>query len=221
MLLPRSCASIFVLSPAAVFALPPTTVFALPPATVVALPPAPVAALPPAAGSVLDSQRKGTSLTAVVLNCHHTLLPLPQSPPPAAIATAIATAIMANYIPPHQPQLRRPLGTFVGEKKHPSQGGNPYSQDVRDLVITCYQLGLPLVSPDLDELRQEYQYPSVWSCWRYIRQFIQEGRNSTRCRMGAGQLTGPIGVEANPHKGYWGASLTKQNNNKPQGKQKG
>jgi hypothetical protein len=61
---------------------------------------------------------------------------------------AIATAIMAN-------------NTFVGEKKHPSRGGNPYSQDMRDLVITRYQLGLPLVSPDLDELNQEYQYPSV------------------------------------------------------------
>ena len=46
---------------------------------------------------------------------------------------------------------------------------------MRDLVITRYQLGLPLVSPDLDELRQEYQYPSVWSCRRYIRQFIQKG----------------------------------------------
>ena len=80
MLLPRSCAAIFVLSPAAVFALPPATIFALPPATVVALPPAAVAALPPAAGSVLDSRRKGTSLTAVVVNCRrrHTLLPLPR-----------------------------------------------------------------------------------------------------------------------------------------------
>jgi len=63
----------------------------------------------------------------------------------------------------------------VDEKKHPSQGGNPYSQDMRDMVITRYQLGLPLVSPDLDELRQEYQYPSLWLCWRYIRKFIQEG----------------------------------------------
>ena len=36
------------------------------------------------------------------------------------------------------------------------------------------------------------------------------GHNSARRRMGAGQLTGPIGAEANPHKGYWGASSTKQ-----------
>ena len=63
----------------------------------------------------------------------------------------------------------------MGEKKHPSRGGSPYSQDMRDLVITCYQLGLTLILPDLDELRKEYQYPSVWSCRRYIRQFIQEG----------------------------------------------
>jgi hypothetical protein len=38
---------------------------------------------------VLDSQRKGTSLTAVFVNCRHrhTLLPLPRSSPPAARRT--------------------------------------------------------------------------------------------------------------------------------------
>ena len=116
---PRSRAAVLVLSTAAVFTLPPATIFALPPATVVTLPPATIAALPSAAGSVIYSQRKGASLTATVINCccRHTLLPLPQSPPPAAIA------LMANYIPPHQPQLRRPLGTSWGRRNTPAEGG--------------------------------------------------------------------------------------------------
>jgi hypothetical protein len=73
------------------------------------------------------------------------------------------------------PQMRRPLGTFEGEKKHPSRGGNAYSQDMREEVITRFQLGLPMKTPELTALREEYQYPSVWTCRRYIQQFLVEG----------------------------------------------
>jgi hypothetical protein len=81
---------------------------------------------------------------------------------------------MADNNLPH-PQMRRPLGTFEGEKKHPSQGGNAYSQDMREEVITRFQLGLPMKTPELTALREEYQYPSVWMCRRYIQQFLVEG----------------------------------------------
>jgi hypothetical protein len=47
-----------------------------------------------------------------------------------------------------RPQLRRPLGTYTREEKHPSSGGNPYSQDMREKVIARHQLGLPIVTPE-------------------------------------------------------------------------
>ena len=70
-----------------------------------------------------------------------------------------------------RPQLRRPLGTYTREAKHPSRGGNPYSQDMREEVITRHQLGLPIVTPEIMALCQQYQYPSEWMCRWYIRQF--------------------------------------------------
>ena len=42
-------------------------------------------------------------------------------------------------------------------------------------VITRHQLGLPIVSPELMALCQQYQYPSVWACRQYIRQFNASG----------------------------------------------
>ena len=74
-----------------------------------------------------------------------------------------------------RPQLCRPLGTYTREEKHPSSGGNPYSQDMHEEVITRHQLGLPIVSPELMALCQQYQYPSVWACRQYIRQFNASG----------------------------------------------
>jgi len=74
-----------------------------------------------------------------------------------------------------RPQLRRPLGTYTREEKHPSSGGNPYSQDMRDEVIARHQLGLPTVTPELTALHQQYKYPSVWTCRRYIRQIDDSG----------------------------------------------
>ena len=61
------------------------------------------------------------------------------------------------------PQLRRLLGIYTREEKHPSSGGNPYSQDMRKEVIARHQHGLPIVIPELTVLRQQYKYPSVWT----------------------------------------------------------
>ena len=55
------------------------------------------------------------------------------------------------------PQLRRPLRTYTREEKHPSSGGNPYSQDMREEVIAQHQLGLPTVTPELAALCQQVQ----------------------------------------------------------------
>jgi hypothetical protein len=65
--------------------------------------------------------------------------------------------------------------TYTREEKHLSSGGNPYSQDMREEVIARHQLGLPIVTPELTALRQQYKYSSVWMCWRYIRQFNASG----------------------------------------------
>jgi hypothetical protein len=100
---------------------------------------------------------------------------------------------MANNNLPH-PQMRRPLGTFEGEKKHPSQGGNAYSQDMREEFITPFQLGLPMKTPELTALSEECQYPSVWTCWGYIQQFLVEGharpKYDTGNRMAERQVLG-------------------------------
>ncbi len=81
---------------------------------------------------------------------------------------------MVNNLPPHR-RLRQPLGTFQHDgKKHPSWGGNPYPQEVREEVITRYVLGIPLQSPDLDALRAVYAYPSLQTCTRYIKQQYHE-----------------------------------------------
>ncbi len=61
--------------------------------------------------------------------------------------------------PPQLPPLPVPRGMFPGEKKHPSRGGNPYSDDFRLGVIMRYQLGLPLVTDELSDLGAVYVYP--------------------------------------------------------------
>lgn len=77
---------------------------------------------------------------------------------------------MVNNLPPHR-RLRRPLGTFQEDKKHPSWGGNAYSQEVRGEVMTRYMLGLPLETPELQQLRAVYAFPSMVSCERWIKQY--------------------------------------------------
>ena len=74
----------------------------------------------------------------------------------------------------HQ-QLRKPRGTFVTEKTHPSWGGNAYSLDVRAEIITRWQLGLPLNTIDLNELRAVYSFPSLQTCIRWVDQYNDVG----------------------------------------------
>jgi hypothetical protein len=42
-------------------------------------------------------------------------------------------------------------------------------------VISRYQLGFPMVTPELIALHEQYLYPSVPTCHRYIKQFHAVG----------------------------------------------
>ena len=68
-------------------------------------------------------------------------------------------------------QLRPPLQTRVEQEVHPSLGtGNPYSQDMRALVMFLSQQGLqndPNVANLVDLLRLNHAYPSAITQWRY------------------------------------------------------
>jgi hypothetical protein len=84
--------------------------------------------------------------------------------------------------PPQLPQqlsaLPPPRGTFAGETKHPSRGGNPYSDKFRHNLIMRYQLGLLLVTAELMDLRAVYTYPSM-SFWEW---YIKNHDDLGHCR---------------------------------------
>jgi hypothetical protein len=52
-----------------------------------------------------------------------------------------------KMVPNSAPQLPFPCGMYAEENKHPSNGGNPYSYDFRNNVITRFLLHLPLNFP--------------------------------------------------------------------------
>ena len=60
-------------------------------------------------------------------------------------------------------------------KPHPSNGGNPYSDDLRNDVIQRYLLHQSLNTPELNALRAVYAYPSLRSCERYIEKWLVLG----------------------------------------------
>ena len=68
-------------------------------------------------------------------------------------------------------QQRPPLQTRVGQEVHPYLGsGNPYSQDMRALVMYLSQQGLqndPQIANLVDILRLNHVYPSAITQWRY------------------------------------------------------
>jgi hypothetical protein len=66
------------------------------------------------------------------------------------------------------PQLPLPLVTYTKEKKHPSNGGNPYSDDFRNIVITRFLSNLPLDLRELMIMHQQYAYPCFETCKRYV-----------------------------------------------------
>jgi hypothetical protein len=51
---------------------------------------------------------------------------------------------------------------FAGAKKHPGHGGNPYSDNFTLDIIMWYQLGLPLVTDELNDLHAVYAYTSIF-----------------------------------------------------------
>jgi hypothetical protein len=73
------------------------------------------------------------------------------------------------------PHILLPQGTYFEEKKHPCNGGNPYSDDFHNNVVTRYLPNLPLVSVELMILCQQYAYPCVETCKRYVCQFQEVG----------------------------------------------
>ena len=72
-------------------------------------------------------------------------------------------------------QIRQPMGVFIDDKPHPSWGGNAYSLDIREEVITRWFLGIPLESPELQALRDQYVYPCYQTCVNWIEQYRQFG----------------------------------------------
>ena len=73
------------------------------------------------------------------------------------------------------PSLPLPRGTFTDARPHPSRGGNPYSDDFRNDVITHYLLGISIDTNALNALRVVHAYPSIRTCMRFIHQFHQVG----------------------------------------------
>ena len=68
-------------------------------------------------------------------------------------------------------KVRLPLGTREEATKHPSRGGNPYSQEYRLLVISIYQEGgwQALCTPEYDALRALKKFPCRSTCKSWIR----------------------------------------------------
>ena len=89
----------------------------------------------------------------------------------AVLTFLLSRAGMANPMN----QFVLPLGTFTDPGPHPSRGGNPYSDPRRQSIITMWQLGIPLESPQLELLRQTYDFPSYRSCLRYIKKYRTYG----------------------------------------------
>jgi len=63
-------------------------------------------------------------------------------------------------------------------------GGDSYSQDVREEIVTRYVLGIPLQSPDLDALWAVYAYPCLKTCKRYIEQYHMHGHWNAKAATG-------------------------------------
>lgn len=73
------------------------------------------------------------------------------------------------------PSLPLPRGTFTDARPHPSRGGNPYSDDFRNDVITRYLLDISIDTNALNALRAVRAYPSIQTCMRFINKYHQVG----------------------------------------------
>ena len=97
-------------------------------------------------------------------------------------------------------QLRDPLGTFTNNRPHPSRGGNPYPNEVRHEVMMRYHLGIPLISAELEWLRDQVPpaFPAYITCERYIRQFHDVGHTRPKKATGNHEATREVRGEAWP-----------------------
>jgi hypothetical protein len=68
-------------------------------------------------------------------------------------------------------------GTRTEERPHPSNGGNPYGDDMREQVIEMWLDGgmEALNAPHLLPLRHAKKFPSLPKCKRWIEQYQEEG----------------------------------------------
>lgn len=73
-------------------------------------------------------------------------------------------------------RLRAPNGTREEPPpSHPSRGGNPYSDDMRQQVLEMHILGQDLDTPLLNQLRDGWKFPALITCQRWIDLFYETG----------------------------------------------
>ena len=74
------------------------------------------------------------------------------------------------------PRLRAPNGTRQAPPpSHPSRGGNPYSDDMRQQVLEMYLQGQDLDSPEIRALRDQWKFPHLDTCQRWIDIYHETG----------------------------------------------
>ena len=74
-------------------------------------------------------------------------------------------------MPPPPPLMCLPLGTHESEKKHQSNGGNPYSQEFCQVVIKLYNTRgwAVLCTPEYNEIQAQQRFPCKAICKSWIR----------------------------------------------------
>jgi hypothetical protein len=119
------------------------------------------------------------SVAAAVTRQHSTLPPrrrvaAPFAAPQQAFAFHSLPSIMyANKT--NGSYVRPPSGTRVVKGKHPSQSGDPYPVELRQIVISMWENGEDLRAPRLMQLRHQRKFPSLSTCKHWIHQYQAEG----------------------------------------------
>lgn len=73
-------------------------------------------------------------------------------------------------------RLRQPNGTHEEPPpSHPSNGGNPYSDDMRQMVLEMHLNGMDMEAQHLEDLRADYKFPALITCQRWINIFYETG----------------------------------------------
>ncbi len=96
----------------------------------------------------------------------------------------ISSSCLIMPTPP--PLMCLPLGTHVSEKKHQSNGGNPYSKEFCQVVIKLYNTGgwAVLCTPEYNELQAQQRFPCKATCKSWIRLEEQNGNIFPKRAMG-------------------------------------